>query len=324
MNNTKIIKKNEKQDKNIYCIMGPTACGKTDLAIYLAETLPVEIISVDSAMVYRGLDIGTAKPSQEILDQVPHHLINILEPNETYSAADFCQDTTRIMDDIISRDKIPLLVGGTMLYFRALQQGLSELPSSDSVTRERILAEAELIGWVGLHDKLKAIDPKSAARIHPNDPQRIERALEVYYLTGKSLSEHFEAGKKAEMNKDNNSDENKYTYRYHSLGLFPQNRELLHKRIEKRFKQMLSEGWIDEVKALSAKFSKKLPVNFFKEITEFPIMRMVGYRQIGLYLSGKINEQEMIEQGIIATRQLAKRQMTWLRSWPDIVLLDPL
>lgn len=283
--------------------MGPTACGKTDLAIRLYDALPIEIISVDSAMVYRGMNIGTAKPGQEILEKIPHHLINIRDPHEVYSAADFCHDAEKVAIDIISRGKIPLLVGGTMLYFKAFQQGLSELPNADPIIRENILKEAALTGWQALHEKLQKIDPQAASRIHPNDPQRIERALEVYYLTGKSLSEHFEAKQKTQK------------FQFRSIGLFPEDRALLHQRIEMRFQQMLHEGWIDEVKHLIQE--EKLDLSS-------SAMRMVGYRQMVLYLTGQIDEKSLIEQGVAATRQLAKRQMTWLRSWPDIFLLDPL
>lgn len=293
-------------NQSLLCIMGPTACGKTDLALQLCEQYPFEIISVDSAMVYRGMNIGTAKPSQDILNKVPHHLVNILEPSETYSAADFCRDAKNVAQDILNRGKIPLLVGGTMLYFKALQQGLSELPSADSEIRERILQKAAIVGWQAMHDKLKEIDPKAATRIHPNDPQRIERALEVYYITGKSLSEHFADSQ--------NFEKNKGQFRYCNIGLFPQKRELLHQRIAIRFQQMIKEGWIEEVKLL---LHQGLDISS-------PVMRMVGYRQIALYLTGEIDEQAMIEQGIVATRQLAKRQMTWLRSWPEISLVDPL
>lgn len=290
--------------KSVYCLMGPTATGKTDLAIELCKTYPVEIISVDSAMVYRGMDIGTAKPTPEILDEIPHHLINILEPYQTYSVADFCEDATRLIRQIVAREKIPLLVGGTMLYFKALQQGLSELPSADASKREQLLAEANLIGWAAMHEKLKQIDPISATRIHPNDPQRIERALEVYYLTGKTLSDHF----------SNSSEKSDSGFHYHSIGLFPQNRALLHQRIEQRFHHMLSEGFMDEVKALMKVLKGKENVS---------AMHMVGYRQAYSYLMGEIDEKMMIEQAIAATRQLAKRQLTWLRRWNDVVLLDP-
>lgn len=287
--------------KTLFCLMGPTACGKTDLAIQLCERLPLEIISVDSAMVYKGMDIGTAKPSPDVLKKIPHHLIDILEVNQSYSAADFCNDVEIIAEDIFHRGKIPFLVGGTMLYFKALQQGLSVLPSANAEIRKQILKEAQSVGWEALHDQLQTIDPKAAARIHPNDPQRIERALEVYYLTGKPLSEHF-------------STKQETTFQYLSVGLFPENRQFLHQRIEMRFKQMMAEGWIDEVHNLI----KNEQVDFSS-----PALRMVGYRQIALYLQGKIDKKSMIEQGIAATRQLAKRQMTWLRHWPTIFLLDP-
>lgn len=281
--------------------MGPTACGKTDLAIRLWEKFPFEIISVDSAMVYKGLNIGTAKPESRVLEKIPHHLINIREPNESYSAANFCEDVARIAEEIFNKGKVPLLVGGTMLYFKALQQGLSTLPSADSAIRDKILKDAEEVGWVALHKKLKEFDPESAIRIHPNDPQRIERALEVYYLTGIPLSQHFEEKEKLPFN-------------YFSIGFFPENRVYLHRRIEERFRQMIADGWVNEVKNLLS--SKQLEFSS-------PAMRMVGYRQIGEYLQGEIDEKTMIEQGIVATRQLAKRQMTWLRHWKNIVLMDP-
>jgi tRNA dimethylallyltransferase len=287
--------------KTLFCLMGPTACGKTDLAISLCELFPFEIISVDSAMVYKGMNIGTAKPDSTILEKFPHHLINIREPNQTYSAADFCQDVAKSAEEIFKRNKIPLLVGGTMLYFKALQQGLSTLPSADPIIREKILNEAATLGWQALHEQLQKVDPMAAARIHPNDPQRIERALEVYYLTGKPLSEYF-------------NEKEKSPFHYISIGLFPENRELLHQRIEQRFKQMLAAGWIDEVKNLL----QTGQLDF-----SYPAMRMVGYRQMGEYLNGTIDEKTMIEKGIIATRQLAKRQMTWLRHWPDITLMNP-
>jgi len=282
--------------------MGPTACGKTYLAIQLMQQFPIEVVSVDSAMVYRGMDIGTAKPDRKILQNFPHHLIDIREPWETYSAADFCQDANTIIEDILSRRKIPLLTGGTMLYFKALQQGLSELPSSDPDIRRQILEEASQKGWTAMHEKLSTIDLKAALRIHPNDPQRIGRALEVYAITGKTLTEHFEKPLK--------SDEN----HYQSIVLLPSDRKKLHKNIETRFHQMLSEGWADEVKTLLSD----------ERITlESSCMRTVGYRQIGMYLQGKISYDRMISQGVAATRQLAKRQMTWLRPWPKAVFLDP-
>lgn len=279
--------------------MGPTACGKTDLAIRLARELPIEIVSVDASMVYRGLDIGTAKPSKSLLDEIPHHLINIRAPHQPYSAANFCKDAQQAIDTIFAKQKIPLLVGGTMLYFKALQEGLSELPSTDVLTRQTLLEEAAANGWESLYQQLSIIDPVSAARIHPNDPQRVSRALEVYRMTGKTLSAYFDEQKPA-----------KSSYHYYSLGLLPTDRTLLHQRIATRFEQMLSEGWIEEVKQL-------LPV------AESILMKTIGYKQICLYLQGIIDEKTMITQGVIATRQLAKRQMTWLRHWPDIKLLDP-
>lgn len=284
--------------------MGPTASGKTDLAIQLCESYPFEIISVDSAMVYRHMDIGTAKPSQAILQKIPHHLIDIIEPADTYSAADFCADAEKAVEDITSRGKLPLLVGGTMLYFKALQEGLTDLPSADPKIREQILQEATVNGWQSLHETLKKVDPGSAERIHPNDPQRIERALEVYYLTGKSLTDHFAQRRQFCAGH----------YSFISIGLFPENREYLHQRIETRFNQMLSAGWIEEVEQLIS----RQQLNFSD-----PAMKMVGYRQIGCYLRGEMDQKTMFNQSIVATRQLAKRQMTWLRHWPSITLLDP-
>lgn len=282
--------------------MGPTACGKTDVALQLVKSLPIEIISVDSAMVYRGMDIGTAKPSPAVLASIPHHLINIRDPWETYSAADFCIDAKKSIEDILSRGKIPFLVGGTMLYFKALQQGLSVLPSADPIIREKIHIQVNtysdvITGWQALHQELQRIDPKAAARIHPNDPQRIERALEVYYITGKTLSEHYHQ----QIPQDN-------LYQYVSIALFPEDRALLHERIAIRFNEMLAAGWIDEVIALQ----KLLPNHACLSLSN-----TIGYREICDYLSGNINKKTLIEKGIIATRQLAKRQMTWLRHWPQ-------
>jgi len=278
----------------VVCLMGPTASGKTDLALQLVQEFPFEIISVDSAMVYRGMDIGAAKPSIEELKIAPHRLIDIRDPAEPYSAADFCHDAKREIAAIQAQGRIPLLVGGTMLYFKALQQGLSSLPAADEAVRQQILQEAEKVGWEALHEKLMQVDPESAKRIHPNDPQRLQRALEIYYITGKPMTAHFA------KNNDEGNDE------FYNLGLLPNDRKWLHERIALRFHQMLENGFLDEVKKLFARHDLH---------EALPALRAVGYRQAWAHLKGEITYQEMIEQGIAATRQLAKRQITWLRSW---------
>jgi tRNA dimethylallyltransferase len=280
----------------VVCLMGPTASGKTDLAIKLVQAFPFEIISVDSAMVYRGLDIGAAKPTTEELALAPHHLIDIRDPLEPYSAADFRKDALKLIDDILSRGKMPLFVGGTMLYFRALQEGLSELPEANEKIRNEILQQAEKEGWEKLHEALKKVDPKSAIRIHPNDPQRLQRALEVYYLTGKPMSGFFE-------------NQNKSDFNFLNIGLIPEDRKWLHARIEKRFHMMLEQGFLEEAKAL---------FNRGDLHEDLPAIRAVGYRQAWSYLKGEMSKETFIEKGIVATRQLAKRQLTWLRSWKDL------
>lgn len=283
-------------------LMGPTASGKTDLAVELVQSLPCEIISVDSALVYRGMDIGTAKPEPEVLAKAPHRLIDICDPTEAYSAARFREDALREMEAITSAGRIPLLVGGTMLYFRALQNGLSQLPDADAEVRQRLEAEAAEQGWQAMHQRLARVDPEAAARIHPNDPQRIQRALEVYELTGKPLSQ---------MQKVDG--EQQLPYRLIKLALAPRDRAVLHQRIARRFHHMLDLGFEDEVRALLARGDLSL---------DMPSMRTVGYRQMALYLQGDYRREEMIERGIIATRQLAKRQLTWLRAEKDLHWLD--
>jgi tRNA dimethylallyltransferase len=245
------------------------------------------------------MDIGTAKPDAETLQCAPHRLIDICDPSETYSAADFCHDVYREIEEILANGNRPLLVGGTMLYFRALQQGLSALPAADAQIRDRITKEAEKVGWQVMHDKLKAVDPESAERIHPNDPQRLQRALEVFYVTGKPLS-------------DLRGMQEEPPFNFINLALMPEDRTLLHKQIEVRFDQMLSLGFTDEVRRLKARGDLHL---------DLPSMRCVGYRQAWQYLEGELSEDEMRERAIIATRQLAKRQITWLRSWPDLHVL---
>lgn len=274
-------------------LMGPTASGKTDLAVELVQQFPCDIVSVDSAMVYRDMNIGTAKPGPEILKVAPHRLIDIRDPSEAYSAAQFREDALHEMKQITEAGRIPLLTGGTMLYFRALQYGLSKLPSANADLREKIEAEARAKGWETMHDRLREIDPVAAGRIHPNDPQRIQRALEIYELTGQSMTEL--------QNADSGVD---LPYELTKLVIAPQDRTILHERIAQRFRHMLDEGFVREVGTLR---DRGLDV-------DLPSMRAVGYRQVLNYLEGNYIYEEMVERGIIATRQLAKRQMTWLRS----------
>lgn len=274
-------------------LMGPTASGKTGLAVELCRRFPLEIISVDSALVYRGMDIGTAKPDAETLRLAPHRLIDIRDPAESYSAAEFREDALREMDSITAAGKVPLLVGGTMLYFRALEHGLSELPAADPVVRRQLEQQAAEIGWSAMHDILRQNDPQAAARIHPNDPQRIQRALEVISLSGRSLSELHEKTEGYELG-----------YRIHKIIISPEPRSVLHERIERRFDLMIEAGFIDEMKRLHARTD--LDANM-------PSMRAVGYRQAWLWLQGESTFEQMREKAIAATRQLAKRQLTWLR-----------
>jgi len=285
-------------DAPIICLMGPTASGKTDLAVKLVQNFPCEIISVDSAMVYRGMNIGTAKPDAKTLAIAPHWLLDIRDPADIYSAAQFCRDACLAIADIQSRNKIPLLVGGSMLYFRVLLNGFSDLPSANQAIRDQLNLEAKKIGWQGLHEKLQAIDPIVAARIHPHDSQRIQRALEVIYLSGKNISEL--------QNKNQIWLKNNKIIKF---VLAPNDRAILHERIAVRFKQMLQDGLIDEVKLLFVRNDLNI---------ETPSVRAAGYRQVWLYLAGELTLSEMENLGVIATRQLAKRQLTWLRHWPDI------
>jgi tRNA dimethylallyltransferase len=276
-----------------FFLMGPTAAGKTALALELHAQLPVEIVSVDAAQVYRGLDIGTAKPTREEQALAPHRLIDIRDPAAPYSAADFCEDALKAMQEITAAGKIPLLVGGTMFYFRSLEYGLPSLPSADMEVRAALQREAEEKGWEAMHARLKNLDPVRAAKIHPNDPQRVLRALEIISLTGQAASSYRAHG------------QGHLSYRVLKLALFPENRSWLHARIAERFHAMLAQGFLDEAEALFAR----------TDLTaDLPSLRTVGYRQAGLYLTGKINYHEMVDQAIAATRQLAKRQMTWLRA----------
>ncbi|MBN7819246.1 tRNA (adenosine(37)-N6)-dimethylallyltransferase MiaA [Bowmanella yangjiangensis] len=282
-------------------LMGPTASGKTDLAMQLVQHYPCEIISVDSAMIYRDMDIGTAKPSADELRQAPHRLIDILDASQAYSAADFRQDALREMADIQAKGKIPLLVGGTMMYFKVLLEGISPLPSSDATVRAEIEQRAASDGWQALHDELMQKDPVSAARIHPNDPQRLTRALEVIYLTGQSLTD---------LTQEKTPP---LPYQVFQFAIAPQDRDVLHNRIALRFDQMLAQGFEDEVK----KFYERADLHL-----NLPSMRCVGYRQMWEYLDSRYDHQEMRYRAIVATRQLAKRQLTWLRGWQNIHWLD--
>ncbi|MES2370290.1 MAG: tRNA (adenosine(37)-N6)-dimethylallyltransferase MiaA [Pseudomonadota bacterium] len=282
-------------------LMGPTASGKTALAVGLVERFPVEIISVDSALVYRDMDIGTAKPDAATLARAPHHLLDIRDPTETYSAAAFCDDARRLMADITARGRVPLLVGGTMLYFRALLQGLDDLPRADAALRKELEGEAAARGWPALHAELATVDPATAARLAPNDSQRIGRALEIFRLTGTPMSALLDRV------------QSELPYRVLQLALIPSDRAVLHQRIATRFDAMLAEGLVDEVESLRRRYALHV---------DLPSMRAVGYRQAWVYLDGEIDLKGLREQGIAATRQLAKRQLTWLRSWPGAVELD--
>jgi len=278
-------------------LMGPTASGKTELAIELSRALPCDIISVDSAMIYRGMDIGTAKPSPQELAVAPHALIDICDPAESYSVAQFRSDALELMAQSASRGRIPLLVGGTMLYFKALLEGLSPLPGADSDMRAQIDAEAALLGWEALHRQLAQFDPEAAARIHPNDPQRLCRAIEVYRLTGQTLTEL--------TRKQGDT----LPYRVVQFAIAPGQREVLHQRIEQRFEQMLLLGFEQEVRTLYERRDLH---------PGLPSIRCVGYRQMWDYLAGERSYEEMVFKAVAATRQLAKRQLTWLRGWHGI------
>lgn len=282
-------------------LMGPTASGKTDLAIQLCQELPCEIISVDSALIYKGMDIGTAKPNKEELARAPHRLIDIIDPAQSYSVAEFRRDALAAMQDISDRGNIPLLVGGTMMYYKALVDGLSELPPSDNAVRQEIELQAQTQGWQSLHDKLKKIDSVSAARIHPNDPQRLTRALEVFMITGKTLTELTEKRS------------NPVPFSVKQFTISPADRSVLHDRIEQRFKNMVAQGFQQEVEILRNRNDLHL---------DLPSIRCVGYRQMWQHLDGLYDHNEMVYKGIVATRQLAKRQLTWLRSWKNLHWLD--
>ncbi|WP_114238313.1 tRNA (adenosine(37)-N6)-dimethylallyltransferase MiaA [Dyella sp. C9] len=285
-------------------LMGPTASGKTALACALSDVFPLDLVSVDSALVYRGMDIGTAKPDAVTLARYPHRLIDLRDPAEPYSAADFRGDAMAAMQEITAQGRVPLLVGGTGLYFRALQQGLSQLPEADARIRERLTAEASQLGWPALHERLRALDAAAAARIGPNDAQRIQRALEVIELTGRPLSEQQQQGGLGQ----------RFPWRVLKLALLPADRAPLHARIAQRFDTMIADGLLDEVRALRERGDL---------YADLPAIRAVGYRQAWEHLDGQTDAATFRDRGVFATRQLAKRQITWLRSELDARVLDP-
>ena len=280
-------------------LLGPTASGKSDLAMKLTSHLPVELVSVDSALVYRDMNIGTAKPDAEILRQYPHHLVDIRNPDEVYSAADFRSEVLTLMSAISERGNIPLLVGGTMLYFKVLIEGIASMPAADSAIREKIVREAETGGWQKVHQRLAEVDPESAARIHPNDPQRLQRALEIWELTGESMTQLH----KKQQNLVS------LPFSVCQLAIIPSDRADLHRIIAARFEQMIKHGFIEEVEHLREKYDLN---------AELPSIKSVGYRQVWQYLEGEVDRKAMQERAIIATRQLAKRQFTWLRGWSNL------
>ena len=289
----------------IPCLLGPTASGKTAAALALAAKRPVEIISVDSALVYRGMDIGTAKPTLEERTVAPHHLIDIVDPADAYSAAQFRADTLRLTAEIHARGKLPLLVGGTMLYYKALTQGLNDLPGADADVRVTLDADAARDGWPALHARLATVDPATAARLAPNDSQRIQRALEVFLLTGQPMSVLLASPARV--------DDDAAQWRFVPIALEPSDRSVLHVRIEKRFDAMLAGGFVDEVVKLRERGDLS---------PEMPSMRCVGYRQVWEYLDGVCDYSTMRDRGVFATRQLCKRQLTWLRAMPERVVVD--
>lgn len=294
------------------CILGPTASGKSALAMAIAQEMPrIEIISMDSALVYKGMDIGTAKPTLEERQQVPHHLIDLIDPTQPYSAAQFVRDAAHAAREIRARGNVPVMVGGTMLYYKAYAQGLDDLPSAPLSIRQEIATQAKKIGWPALHAKLAQIDPETAGRLAPNDAQRISRALELYEHTGKTMSALI-----AQSTQQRLQEEGFYPDREPLvvIALEPQDRAALHARIAQRFHEMLQAGFVEEVRALKERGDLSL---------EMPSMRCVGYRQAWEYLEGKISYEDFVNAGIAATRQLAKRQITWIRSFHDVEKHDP-
>lgn len=285
----------------VVCIMGPTASGKTALAIELAKKLNGEVVSVDSALVYTHMDIGTAKPSMQERQGVPHHLIDIISPQDRYSVADFLRDTEVCLQDILGRGKLPILAGGTMMYFNALVNGLNNLPEQDVQIRQSIQTDIDKIGLSAVHAKLAQVDPVSAGKIHPNDTQRTIRALEVFLSSGKSMSQ-WQQEQKSHVN-----------YNLVQFSITPAERSHLHQKIAQRFDLMLENGLINEVEALRRQFDLH---------ADLPSIRCVGYRQVWQYLEGLLNKEQMRERSIIATRQLAKRQITWLRNWQNVIEME--
>ena len=284
-------------------LMGPTASGKTNAAISLLQDYPIELISVDSALVYKGMDIGTAKPDAETLKRAPHHLIDLIPPNEAYSAANFRTDALALMSDITARGKVPLLVGGTMLYFKALESGLGNLPEANQAIRDKLDLEAEVVGWPAMHQKLASIDSETAARLMPNDMQRIQRALEVYKVSGETMTALYAKQTSEPL-----------PYHVLKLALVPSDRKVLHQRIALRFEKMLADGFINEV--------KNILIQYPSLTADSTSMRCVGYRQALMYLNGEYDDVELQDRGIFATRQLAKRQLTWLRGMDDVQTVD--
>ena len=293
------------QRKPVVLLMGPTASGKTALAMELYDRMPTEIISVDSAIIYRGMDIGNAKPDVETLARYPHKLVDIREPDQAYSAAEFRSDVLALIEQAHENGKLPVLTGGTMMYFNALVKGLADLPEADAAIRQQLLEQAEAEGWPAIHARLAEVDPESAKRLAPNDSQRLQRALEVYLLTGKPMSWHWAQQQKQQL-----------PYNVLSLAVMPEQRSVLHERIELRFMQMLEQGFIDEVEQV---LWQRGDLHL-----QMPSVRCVGYRQVWEYLAGNYDREMMIHKGIVATRQLAKRQVTWLRSWENLHWLDSL
>lgn len=314
---------------DVICLLGPTAAGKTALAVELLQHRRLQIVSVDSAQIYRGMDIGTGKPDADILRIAPHRLIDIRDPAEAYSASDFRRDVRSHIDEILQQGDTPLLVGGTMLYFKVLRDGLADMPHADTQVRSKIAALAARQGWASVHEQLAQVDPESAARIHPNDPQRLQRALEVFLVSGKTMTQlhreekiakqkltNEEVGRDSVVMKaavDVDRPDQTLPYNLHFFAIQVQDRQLLHTRIEQRFMQMLEDGLVAEVETLYAREDLSLLL---------PSIKSVGYRQVWQYLAGDLSYDGMVEKSIIATRQLAKRQLTWLRSWKNLHLLD--
>jgi len=308
MKNELIIQQGESPDSPFTLfIMGPTATGKTDLALAVHDELEADLISVDSALVYCGMDIGSAKPDAETLKRAPHQLIDIIDPSEVYSAGQFRDDALRLMRESVQNQRIPLLVGGTMLYFNALQKGMANMPDVDSSVKQSIEQEAEVYGIPAMHDRLKRVDPVAAKRIHPNDPQRIKRALEVFDSSGKTLTEFW-------LEQERDVTKTSFPYNRIKIALMPADRVELRKRISLRLDNMFRQGFIEEVETLFNRGDLK---------ASMPSIRAVGYRQVWAYLAGEYGYDEMRERAIIATAQLAKRQMTWLRKETECNFIDP-